>query len=218
MSHAAMAVLCTGGSEAAVERTFSAQGLVHTDRRNRMGDDVVAAEMFLKFNQPTMDRLEQRTRKKERTRSLEADLGCVEIGEDYDAGSELSLAGLFKRPERRLADAAAGAAQVVDNDEDAKDEAEPVDLIPARAVPSVQAVRRAPATDDVQRFIEFYVQSNRITASYRWTAVKLQILEAAGGGFDPPMRDAPDELRKKIMAWVRGSRLQQDDAEDAADQ
>jgi hypothetical protein len=47
VAHAAVALLSIAGSEAAVERTFSAQGDVHSDRRNRMADAAVEAEMFI---------------------------------------------------------------------------------------------------------------------------------------------------------------------------
>ena len=48
ISHAAVALLSVSASEAAVERTFSAQGLVHSDLRNRMSGDTVESEMFIK--------------------------------------------------------------------------------------------------------------------------------------------------------------------------
>ena len=63
ISHAAVAILSVCGSEAAVERTFSAQGLVHTDLRNRLGDATVEAEMFIKFNQRTLSGVEGVRRK-----------------------------------------------------------------------------------------------------------------------------------------------------------
>ena len=50
ISHAAIALLSVAGSEAAVERSFSAQGLVHSSRRSQLADEAVEAEMFIKFN------------------------------------------------------------------------------------------------------------------------------------------------------------------------
>ena len=44
------ALLQTVPSEAAVERTFSAQGLIQSDLRNRLGDETVMDELTIKFN------------------------------------------------------------------------------------------------------------------------------------------------------------------------
>jgi hypothetical protein len=49
-AHPAIALLCVAGSEAAVERSFSAQDAVHTKKRNRLTDQSVQNEMFIRFN------------------------------------------------------------------------------------------------------------------------------------------------------------------------
>lgn len=46
----AQALLQVAASEAAVERTFSAQGLVHSKLRNRLRNDAVQNEMFVRSN------------------------------------------------------------------------------------------------------------------------------------------------------------------------
>jgi hypothetical protein len=43
------------GSEAAVERTFSLQAAVHSKQRNRLLDSTVEAEMFLRFNERSIN-------------------------------------------------------------------------------------------------------------------------------------------------------------------
>ena len=50
LSRVATALLSITPSEAAVERSFSAQGVVHSDRRNRLSNDNIEHEMFIKFN------------------------------------------------------------------------------------------------------------------------------------------------------------------------
>jgi hypothetical protein len=50
LSRVATALLTLAPSEASVERSFSAQGSVHTKLRNRMADRSVQDEMFIKFN------------------------------------------------------------------------------------------------------------------------------------------------------------------------
>ena len=60
-SHAAfveatLALMSITPSEAAVERTFSAQGLIQTNRRNRLSPSTVIQEMIIKFNSKTLVR------------------------------------------------------------------------------------------------------------------------------------------------------------------
>jgi hypothetical protein len=50
LAEVAVALLSVTASEAAVERSFSAQSLVHSKRRNSLHNDAVEAEMMLKFN------------------------------------------------------------------------------------------------------------------------------------------------------------------------
>ena len=52
----AMALLSITASEAAVERSFSAQDIVHSKRRNRVDDEQVEAEMFIKVNTLALSR------------------------------------------------------------------------------------------------------------------------------------------------------------------
>jgi hypothetical protein len=54
IAFAAIAILSIAGSEAAVERTFSAQATVHTKKRNRLLDLSVEQEMFIKFNRQAL--------------------------------------------------------------------------------------------------------------------------------------------------------------------
>jgi len=54
--HAAIALLSIAGSEAAVERSFSAQDIVHSKRRNRLKDDAVEQEVFIRFNSSILER------------------------------------------------------------------------------------------------------------------------------------------------------------------
>ena len=59
LATAAIALLGVAGSEAACERTFSAQSLVHTKQRNRLRDDHVEQEMFIRFNSDALESTKQ---------------------------------------------------------------------------------------------------------------------------------------------------------------
>lgn len=50
LSAVALALLSVSASEAAVERTFSAQGDIHSDKRNRLLDSSVESELFVRWN------------------------------------------------------------------------------------------------------------------------------------------------------------------------
>ena len=54
-----------------------------------------------------------------------------------------------------------------------------------------------------------YVRKVGITSRFTWLDWRLQALEAAGQQWSPPMRDTTDQLKKKIMAWVRSERGQE---------
>ncbi len=211
LSHAAVAILSVCGSEAAVERTFSAQGLVHSDLRNRLGDATVEAEMFIKFNKATVTRVDQRGQKQHRKRSPDADAFCEEMGDD-DKGDEPppSIAGVFSRPkppqQPRPSEEKANAEEHAQSASEAEEKSE---AAPAQVI----QVPRAPAATDVQAFIEHYIAEHGVTIKYRWTDYRLQQLEAAGQAWRPPMKDTDVVLKKKIMAWLRDQ-----DAEDEAAQ
>lgn len=50
LSHLALALLSVTASEASVERSFSAQDYIHTDKRNKLDDATVQSIMTIKFN------------------------------------------------------------------------------------------------------------------------------------------------------------------------
>ena len=201
LAHAAVALLSISSSEAAVERTFSAQGDVHSDRRNRLGDDTVEAEMFIKFNERTVTRVEESARvssgnrKKpvKRRRQAEREQGCVEMADDDEDGEDdiPSVLGIFTRP--------VVAAVAVDEPAPA--------VIPDAAVdeaaPVIRAIAPEPVSDPVQAFIVQYVRDHPIHGRFKWKDWQLQQLEGAGLAWQPPLRVTTDDLKKRIMAWVR---------------
>ena len=59
LSIVAQALLTMPASEASVERTFSAQGAIHTKKRNRLLDTTVQATMFVNFNHKAIKKLQR---------------------------------------------------------------------------------------------------------------------------------------------------------------
>ena len=73
-----LALLSITATEAAVERSFSAQGTVHTKKRNRLLNSSVEREMFIKFNLRLLSTEEAGTKKYMMHGT------CVEIDEHYE--------------------------------------------------------------------------------------------------------------------------------------
>ena len=196
ISHAAVALLSVSASEAAVERTFSAQGQVHSDLRNRQGDATVAAEMFIKFNLRTMTGVDGHQSKRKKAHSAGDEVGyCAEMGEDYEEEEGLpSVVGLFTKPRQRRR--RRGSAV-----EEQKAEVAP---------PSISHILRPPAKDDVQAFIEHIVTEMTVTPRYRWSELRMLQLWTAGQQWRPIMKDTDVAMRNKIMAYVRAQEMMQD--------
>jgi hypothetical protein len=99
----ALALLELTASEAAVERSFSRQGLVHSKARNRLSDDSVQLQMAFAFN----------------TRALEPKLNLPEweeeVPEDEDEASSSNIALLYKAD-----DEIAAAADSEEDEEEAE--------------------------------------------------------------------------------------------------
>jgi hypothetical protein len=205
ISHAAVAILSVSASEASVERTFSAQGLVHSDLRNRLADATVEAELFIKFNHRTVINAEQRASKKQRAKIVTpmVETGCAEMGDDDEEDEEVlpSIAGVFVRPVAVQA-AVAGAGAAAQDEREEKEEKED-ELLPA----IVSQVPRRPAEDDVQAFIEWAVNEFAVTPRFRWSGVREQRLEAAGQQWKPPMKDTVSVLIDKIKVYVSAQEI-----------
>ena len=205
LAHAAVALLSVAGSEAAVERSFSAQGLVHSDRRNRLSDKMVEAEMMIRFNRLALRRAAGEQVGKLQTKEME--------GEDAGIEAAASVAELFRRV----------VEEKLDDDEEKAEQQQPPQQQPADEPPSVPAlVRSIPrppeSADDVQRFIATFARDNSITARFRWPHHLEQTLLAAAVNNNPPIRDMISVLKKKVMAHVRGQAAEEAAAEAAAEE
>jgi hypothetical protein len=124
-AHPAIALLCVAGSEAAVERSFSAQDSVHTKRRNRLSDQSVQNEMFIRFNSDAVRGVRPDTAERRKTMYGGT---CVELTPDFDErpSSRSSVKALFRLiaiAEEEENEAAEPAVEEEKNPVDQKDEA-----------------------------------------------------------------------------------------------
>jgi hypothetical protein len=208
LAHAAIALLSIAGSEACVERSFSAQGTVHNDRRNRLKDSMVEAEMFIKFNRLALRKAAGEAVGRDRLELMT---------DEYDGFDDApSVTELFnevpvaeqdvKQPEQQQ------QQQQQQQPEEQEEQQLDSELEEAVAVPVVSSIPRPPpSTDDVTRFVVDYVRNtpHTITARFRWQPWHEQQLQAAGAAFEPPMRDTVTVLRRKVMQYVRAQTEQE---------
>jgi hypothetical protein len=184
LARVATVLLSVSPSEAAVERTFSAQKAVHSDHRNRLHGDTIESEMFLKFNHRTM-----------LPRERQPDDGVVEMDENYDAELYPPLPpDLFDIP--------------VDIDEAASTDEEPPEIDDADAMeiedwnhePASSAA--APASAGARRrarrepsvvhtslndFIAWFIAEHNITAGTVWNADLRNSLTRFSSRIPPPV-------------------------------
>lgn len=167
----AKALLSVTASEAAVERSFSQQDAVHTKRRNRLLDQTVQNELFVKFNRRALDRVA----------SLQQQIPsfrCIDLSPDVDLVAAVSIDS--------------------DAETEAESQAEPVNaahpLSPASAASAAAApaVRSQSLLDgDMRSLLDSYIAEHAITlAAFRrncryWNNDRRNALQAAlpAGGY-----------------------------------
>lgn len=155
LSSVALALLSCSASEAAVERTFSQQGLIHSKRRNRLLNNIVQSEMMMTFNRRVLS-----------GNVAPPPLGCIEMHEDSAAEDEdaatlvpesLNDEELLSLQEMQLCE---------------EDEVEEVDTSAAAAAPSSaqqRALRRAQSMtfDSEDEFLRWFIEEHKLTKSSR---------------------------------------------------
>ena len=190
LSIVATALLSLSASEAAVERTFSAQGLVHSKLRNSLHSQIVQAEMMLKFNSQATSQS-----------TAAQDFGCIEMTADSVKEDE---------------DAATLAPEAVDSDEqlqfddDAKQtveeeikESEPAGSSAAATSSAQQRALRRAASEtflDLASFINWFIAEHGLTPGCRINADVLLALERHSSKLigTPGTATLGTELRKAL--------------------
>jgi hypothetical protein len=192
----ALALLSIVASEAAVERSFSAQDAVHTKKRNRLGRDTVQAEMFVRFNHDSLLRAQQ----------FVCPTALLELDDGYcssDANTEIDISAIV---EQRI-------AQHEQRKRQRQDEVVEMAAAPAAAPAAAAAVPRSPSPvrpparthSTTQRQIDewlwSYIEEHSITHEYQWTREAKNALEAAS--LNRPRNSVPLPLTKQLIARLR---------------
>jgi hypothetical protein len=155
----ARALLTVPASEAAVERTFSAQGSIHTKIRSRLDDSTVQASMFIAFNHRTLNAPASTSS------SMDEDESTITLSLDFmDTDSESE-----SEPEEELP--VVREESKSDDDDEVKEEEEVEAAVIQRTNSEINA--------DTRSFLESYIKKNGITLKDRWTGDKVVQLEKA---------------------------------------
>jgi hypothetical protein len=189
----ALALLSIAPSEAAVERSFSAQDAVHTKKRNRLGKDSVQAEMFVRFNHDALLRAQQ----------LTSPTALLELDEGYcssDADTEVDISALFVprraaekqrkrlRQEDEVVEVAVAAAA-----------AAPASSPPPAAHPPART--HSATQRQIDEWLWSYIEEHSITHEYHWTREAKNALEAAS--LNRPRDSVPLPMAKQLLARLR---------------
>jgi hypothetical protein len=191
----ALALLSVTASEAAVERTFSAQAAVHTKKRNRLHSDTVEAEMLLKFNQ-------RQLRPGPKPDSFGS---CTVMAEDFDAEEHAAAWADLLLPEPPADEPAPRRAAAVAADDDYEP---PVNREAAAAAAASASSRRARgrtvAQKTVEEFIAWIVEERSIGAGFAWNNDTRNYLQSAAS-LHVPSRGCPSsvELERLIKEHVQ---------------
>ena len=218
LTSCALALLSLTASEAAVERTFSKQGLVHTKLRNSLSAESVQAQMFIAFNYKALNRI------------VDADEqgAWVRLAEDIETRPRArglflnrlpnqALLALVQEPAAAAAAAAeteavadggeasmAAAAQLQDGKEEVADEEEDEEM-DEEEEEQKDEVEAEILTHEQQlhNFIVAYVAAGPITTGYRFgpdNAAKLSDALVRAG-----LTDMGDYVQGKIRQYLRAN-------------
>jgi len=176
LSIIARALLTMPSSEAAVERSFSAQGAVHSKLRNRLHDRTVEDEMFVSFNHNGMNNIPHpRPAPK-----------CSELSIDFMQPAEVESDAETEEDDSEH-------ESVSESDDDsAVSEAE------SEHAAAVEVVMRSQS--DINQanraFLENYITENNITLRTKWTANRTMTLEGAALSNNPGGYSTKDLIRQ----------------------
>jgi len=176
LSLVAKALLSITASEAAVERSFSAQDAVHTKKRNRLLDSSVQQEMFVKFNSRALDRAQHQQQRPSATIELDPDIESFLQSKDSDSDSEsvateasdnVGAAGASSSQEGEESVVASGAAAAA-----------------APAAPAAPARSLSTLNSQTEAFLEHYIAEHGITrdaisARRYWNGDRINALQCA---------------------------------------
>ena len=168
----ALALLELTASEAAVERSFSRQGLVHSKQRNRLADDTVHLSMAFAFNVRALS-----------SSARHVTQGWEELPDNYVPTDIVRGTALLCCADEELAAAASDSEEEVrdrrrDDAADAEARRER-DMAEEKAERYMMEERERTEEERIDAFVHEYVRKHHITRGYRFGGAKEAALMAA---------------------------------------
>jgi hypothetical protein len=207
-------------SEAAVERSFGQQGIVHRKLRNRMGEQQIENEMVLKFN----FHITQKQGKSDLIglNKIESEINLFDFNEEEEeAGMQLPPSD--DEFEKEIDDFPTSSSDTIISPTPSKrakiiqeNDSEIPAILPTKRKPTALYVLPVDEYNAINDFISKYVEENNITSSYRWTEHRLNQLQLAASNFSPTILDTIETLKKKLMKLVKEKHLDHENHEDTS--
>jgi len=196
----ALSLLSICPTEAAVERSFSRQGLVHSNLRNRSSDKSVQMQMLHSFNMRALEKLALKEEER-------LDRGSTEVlhTEDAEWGNGTALLSRYlddediaaageEEQERESAPASPDAGKEEKLEEEQQDEVEKLEEEEEEEKEEEEEV----SVEDA--FISAYIADQRITARYKWVEHRTNALQNAI--MQAGLLTTVNDMQKKIKARV----------------
>ena len=200
LASCALALLSLTASEAAVERTFSMQGSMHTKKRNRMSADLVQSQMFIAFNERAL----------QKDGKQDDDDAEVELSRSYQSvthttnlfHSHLTDDSICPAPEvledMSTVTSLATPDMEVDESNDETD-VEHNDVYHNDA--NVMMETSTETEDPIVMFVKEYVRAHCITHRFRWGGDAMNALQSAL--ISKHITLTMDDMRDKIKTFVQ---------------
>jgi hypothetical protein len=167
LARTAMVLLTIPSSEAAVERTFSAQASIHRKKRNRMKDDSVQASMFIAFNHRIMTHSKTDALPSFKEVELSLDYADPDTEEDSDEDSNSS------------SDSSSSGESEGQEDEDSQ-----MELVEEKGAEEVAAAA-APVRTATEVFLRDFITENHVHAKTRFGPDLTAKLDQAARSLNP---------------------------------
>ena len=231
LSYSALALLSVSASEAAVERSFSCQDSIHSKKRNRLLDDTIESQIFIKFIHHALKRSGFAAKIKEIDLFSPSDSECVTNSEDYqtaklfvdlkdDFDDVLSEEQQFDFDQFSVSSESNYLLSNINSQshcqtqsEEKKDNLESNIIIQQENeiqlfYSAEQERMKEEKEQNTLLFLKSFIKTNQITLSYRWTSDKENNLTSAQSNHHPTISDTITVLKQKIKSILNQQQLQ----------
>jgi hypothetical protein len=186
LASVAVAILSICASEAAVERSFSIQDRIHSKSRNRSKDDLVEAQVFVKFNTVALE-----------TAGESVIEGVIEISNDSEEPKPVELSYLLEEEEIDEPNPL-NSANEINQDIDMEDEVEAEEQQEEELKLPPPVVSLIATPEHINAFLLQYIADNNLTKSSKLFGDKENALASAAANHIPRINTNIVDLKKLV--------------------